>query len=194
MPRAGGTTPSLHRRWCPGWTPLRLAQALARRSLGAQQSGLSGRTPPGSQNVCHSTLDHLLSLVESLKQTRGTVSRGKSWDVLASAFEATGPVSGGSDFRARLRWDSAPSLARVVGGGCSVWLDGRGSARRSARYACARKRKIVATRGKALTTATPADLACSNSAVDGDEARHYRGNQSSGQRSRVPRSTYLVMY
>src|SRR5436190_926564 len=50
--KAGGTTPDLRCRRCHGWTPLDGAQLRS-----------SGRTPPGSQNVCHSSSDHLLSLV-----------------------------------------------------------------------------------------------------------------------------------
>jgi len=42
-----------------------------------------------------------------------------------------------------------------------VWFDGRGSARRCARYACARKRKIVATRGSIVDSSdTSENPAC----------------------------------
>ena len=50
--RPAGPLPTCVCRRCRGWTPLDGAQLRS-----------SGRTPPGSRNVCQSSSDHLLSLV-----------------------------------------------------------------------------------------------------------------------------------
>ena len=54
---ARGTTPGQNHRRRHGWTPLKLRAQL--RS--------SGRTPPGSQEICQSSSDHPLSLVTEIE-------------------------------------------------------------------------------------------------------------------------------
>ena len=56
--RPEGPLPVLVTDGVPGWTPL--------NRLGVQHRS-SGRTPPGSRKNCHSTSDHLLSLVRRIE-------------------------------------------------------------------------------------------------------------------------------
>ena len=71
--RPEGPIPVLFTDGASGWTPLKTSSVRRRPSRrlprNGPSTGLSGRTPPGSRKNCHSTLDHLLSLVRALKQT-----------------------------------------------------------------------------------------------------------------------------
>src|SRR5215213_9494357 len=90
-------------RRCLGWTPLDGAQLRS-----------SGRTPPGSQEICQSSSDHLLSLVAPIEAEREVGLRTRPYGVVCvSVVSVPVPVSSSvltRDSRSSIRPSSRSSL------------------------------------------------------------------------------------